>query len=109
MCISQGLGCFVWGMNTLLFQEKYQTVEILAHCVLPHWGMGVLVTLSLSFLPVSMWSFCFGEAVDLVFRSFSEGNYPYAAKDLVGLWEEMISGYSYAAIFWIVFWLWGDN
>lgn len=74
-------------------------------------GFGVLVRSSLSLLLVSMWSFCFflWRSSRCSFRSFSGENDPYVAIDLLSSWEERSSGYSYAAIFWIVFWLWGDG
>lgn len=57
-------------------------------------------TASLPLLPVSVWSFslCYGGAVQLVFRSFSEEIDPHVAAGLVCPWEDMSSGSQYTAI-----------
>lgn len=47
--------------------------------------------------------FCPVGAVHLLFRSFSEVNGPYVAVDLVCLWEEVSSGFSYATMGTLLF------
>lgn len=64
-------------------------------------GSGVFGdTASLPLLPVSVWSLslCYGGAIQLVFRSFSQEIDPYVAVGLVCLWKEMSSGSQYTAI-----------
>lgn len=57
-------------------------------------------SVSLTLLSILMWFFnpFFCRAVHLVFRYFSEGNYPYATVDLLCLWEDRSSGSSCATI-----------
>lgn len=69
--------------------------------VFPDWGWVFFgESVSLSLLSILMWFFnpFFCRAVHLVFRYFSEGNYPYATVDLLCLWEDRSSGSSCATI-----------
>jgi len=90
----------MWGTNPSLLREKCQTGEIppTLRC---YTGSGVFgETMSLPLLSISMWSFypLLWRTVNIIFRSFSEGNDPYEAVDLMCPWEEVSSGSSYTAI-----------
>ena len=91
----------MWSSNSLFLGEKLVFVSSLL-IVICCAGVGLwrgCVSASPTCFNMGFFPFprCVG-VTQLVFGFFSEKIVPYAAVDLVCLWEEVASGYSYVAI-----------
>lgn len=100
-CRSQGVRGLVWCSNPLLFREKLHIVISLPLVRCHAGGLGSNKTTYLPLLPISMqllFVLSCGIVALLVFWYFSERVVLYVLVILVCLWEEVISGTSYAVI-----------
>lgn len=95
--ILKGWGCLVWCIESLLFRETLNICEILPDC--GKWGFWSYCVMCLSYPPPwGPFILCCGEALQLVFNSFSKSSVNLSSRSLFLLWGEVSSGSSFTTI-----------
>lgn len=103
-----------WGLVCLVRVPRIVVLDVEHKPLTPHgkalylwdlswlWGIMPGVGFWQDWISCPSWCgtfiFCCGEAVKLIFRSFSEGIVPYVTADLLCPWEDARSASSYTAI-----------